>query len=200
VVTARLTLVSSASTAATNDAAFPADEPLDHRGLARATAARGRLTRIAQVQSSPALSCRQTCSALGLEVYTESLLREWDLGRWRGRTLDEVAAVEPDAVHTWLTVPTAAPHGGETLVDLLARVATWLAGVSGDGHLVAVTHAGVVRAAIISLLAAPPDAFWRLDIPPLTVTEFRARSQTWNLRSAGRSLTSLQAPTSAGGN
>ena len=76
-------------------------------------------------------------------------LRDWDLGRWRGRTLDEVGAAEPDAIEAWLSEPGAAPHGGERLTELLARVADWLTEVAADGHTVAVTHPAVVRAAVV---------------------------------------------------
>lgn len=167
----RLTLVSHSSTSATNLAAFGSDEPLDARGARWAADAAGGVARASRVLSSPMLACRQTAEALGLGApLVDPALADWDLGRWRGRTLDGVAADEPAAVRSWLTDATAAPHGGETLTGLLSRVGGWLDSVPGAGHTVAVTHAAVVRAVVLAALGAPPAAFWRVDIAPLTVT------------------------------
>jgi len=37
------------------------------------------------------------------------------------------------------------------------------------------------------VLRAPESAFWRVDVPPLTATEFSGRAGRWNVR-AGRPL------------
>ncbi len=186
----RLTVLSHASTAATVAARFPRDEPLDDRGAAWASDARGRLTRADTVSCSPALSCRQTAAAVSLTAEVDPLLRDWDLGRWRGRTLNDVTAAEPDAMQSWLTVPSGAPHGGEPLIGVLARAAEWLATVPDHGHTVAVTHPAVVRAVILCALDAPPSGFWRIDVAPLTTTVLRGGPERWTLRSTGRPLAS----------
>ena len=49
------------------------------------------------------------------------MLADWDLGRWAGRTLDDVAAGSPEAVTAWLTDPEVTPHGGESLSALVDR-------------------------------------------------------------------------------
>ncbi|MBW0109192.1 histidine phosphatase family protein [Pseudonocardia sp. KRD-182] len=187
-MSSRITLVSHSSTSATNSGAFADGEPLDARGAGRATDAHGCLPRAVRVLSSAAPSCRQTATALGLDAAVEPALADWDLGRWRRRTLDEVAAREPDAVAVWLSDPESAPHGGESQIALLARIAAWLDSVPDDGHTVAITHAGVVRAAVITVLQAPPAGFWRIDIAPLTATEFRGRPGRWTVRSTGTRL------------
>src|SRR5689334_23413628 len=56
----------------------------------------------------------------------------------------------------WLTDPTRAPHGGESVVDLISRVGGWMDTLTARrGRLVAVTHPAVVRAAILVALDAP---------------------------------------------
>jgi broad specificity phosphatase PhoE len=188
-MSARLTLVCHAPTAATARAAFPDDEPLDERGRGWAAEVGGdRFTRAGLALHAPAPACRQTATALGLSARPEPALRDWDLGRWRGRTLDQVSAAEPDAVGAWLSEPDAAPHGGEPLTDLLARVAEWLTAAPAEGLIVAVTHPAVVRAAVVGALGAPATAFWRIDLAPLTATELRGRPGRWTLRSTGRPL------------
>lgn len=107
-------------------------------------------------------------------------LRGLDTGRWAGRTLDEVAAEDPAAVHAWLTDPAYAPPGGESVDALIARVGAELAGFGGGTHRVVVEQA-VVRAAVVHALELPAAAFWRLDVRPESVTTLTGRSGRWNL-------------------
>jgi broad specificity phosphatase PhoE len=175
-----LTLVAHASTAATSRAAFAYDEGLEPRGAVAAAAA--RLRRVTRALCSPAPAAVETAAALGLSATPDPGLSDWQLGDWRGRTLAEVAADVPDAAAAWLADPDAAPHGGETLTALLARVAQWLAGRDAEGHTVAVTHAAVVRAAVVATLGAPADGFWRIDVAPLTATVLRGGPARWTVR------------------
>jgi len=122
-VNARLTLVAHASTAATARAVFAGDEGLEPRGAAAAAAAT-RLRRVTRTVCSPARAAVETAAALGLAATVDAGLADWDLGEWRGRALDEVAGIAE-----WVADPDAAPHGGESLTALLARVAAWLAAV-----------------------------------------------------------------------
>ena len=209
--------------------------------MAAARAAAGGLRRVSRVLRSPATAAAETADALGLTAEVDAGLADWDLGRWRGRTLGaiggagaagpgaprvppgsatpppaagavaagpavptvvpagSVASVGstagaapghagPAAVHAWLTDPDAAPHGGESLTALLGRVAAWLDVDHAEedaGHVVAVTHAAVVRAALVVSLGAPASAFWRIDIAPLTATVLRGRPGRWTVRGTG---------------
>ncbi|MFF4578062.1 histidine phosphatase family protein [Streptomyces sp. NPDC001389] len=104
-----------------------------------------------------------------------------DMGAWAGRTLDEVAAEDPEAVHRWLTDPEfAPPGGGESVAALIARTGEHLAGLEPGRHHVVVAQA-VVRAAVVSALELPAAAFWRLDVRPDTVTALSGRAGRWNL-------------------
>jgi broad specificity phosphatase PhoE len=44
-----------------------------------------------------------------------------------------------------------------------------------------VTHGGVVKAAVVHALAAPPEAFWRVDVTPLALTELHAHDGRWTV-------------------
>jgi broad specificity phosphatase PhoE len=170
----RLLLVRHASTTAVHRAAFPVDEPLDAAGLAAATAVAGRFGG-GEALCSPALRARATAAAAGLDARPVPALAECDFGGWAGRTLAGVWEAEPAAVETWMTDPAAAPHGGESLSAFLARVAEWLdAQTTLDGRAIAVTHGGVIKAAVVHALGAPPASFWRVDAAPLHVTELHA--------------------------
>lgn len=181
----RLTLICHGATAATRSGAFPADEPLEDRALARAAALKPMIRRADRVWTSPALRARQTAAALGLDVAEEPALRDVDAGRWAGRRLQEIQAEEPEGVIAWLADPDAAPHGGETLSDLLRRSAAWVDARAGDGgHGIAVTHAAVIRAAILHGLGAPASSFWRIDVVPLGVVELSHDGRRWAWRAS----------------
>jgi broad specificity phosphatase PhoE len=189
-MTARLILICHASTDAVRRAAFPGDEPLDDRGRTLAAELAGHLSSVDQCWTSPELRTQQTAEALRLNASVQPALRECDYGRWAGSTLAEIAARELDAVNTWLRDPTAAPHGGETILDLIRRVATWLADEQAhDRRSIAVTHSTIIRAAIVHTIEAAPQSFWRIDIAPLSVTRLSGTRGRWNLSAAGCTAT-----------
>jgi broad specificity phosphatase PhoE len=67
-------------------------------------------------------------------------------------------------------------------------VSDWLADrLRDDGHTVAVTHAAVIRAAVIGVLDAPPQSFWRIDVEPLSRVDLRSDKRRWVLRVPGPS-------------
>lgn len=182
----RLTLICHGATAATRSGAFPADEPLEERALARATALKPAIRRADRAWTSPALRARQTAAALGLDAVVEPALRDADHGRWAGRRLEEVQAEEPEGVIAWLADPDAAPHGGEALSALLRRAAGWLDVRAGDGgHGVVVTHAAMIRGVLLHVLEAPASSFWRIDIAPLGLTELSHDGRRWAWRASG---------------
>ncbi|MDT0494724.1 histidine phosphatase family protein [Streptomyces griseus] len=259
-------LVSPAMNAALREARFDGDAPLDRAGERSARAAASAVPKAGPVLSGPSERCLGTAAALGLTATPEPALTGWDLGRWSGRRLDEVGAAEPSAVAAWLGDPSAAPHGGESLRELVERVGRWLDGTvggeapggstevpggggasgstkvpsrtetssdaqvpggtetssdaqvpggtetsggaqvpggretpdsterlggvlgPGGGSLLAVAEPAVVRSAVVHALALPLEAFWRLDVAPLALTELSGRAGRWNVR-LGRPLT-----------
>ncbi len=185
----RLTLVCHASTGATRRAVFPLDEPLEPAGAAKAAALAATraasLGRIDRAWSSPALRALQTAAALGFDAAVDPALADLDPGRWAGRSLAEVEASDAAGLRRWATDPAAAPHGGESVERLLRRVTDWLdARAAGDGRLLAVTHAAVIRAAIVATLGAAPEAFWRIDVEPLGIATLHRRPGGWTWRLA----------------
>ncbi|WP_237329114.1 histidine phosphatase family protein [Streptomyces sp. CBMAI 2042] len=192
-MTVRVMLVSPAMNAALREARFDGDAPLDRAGERSARAAAAAVPRSGAVLSGPSERCLGTAAALGLAARAEPALTGWDLGRWSGRRLDGVGAAEPDAVAAWIGDPSAVPHGGESLRALVERVGGWLDGVLGakEGGILAVAEPAVVRAAVVHALALPVEAFWRLDVAPLVLTELSGRSGRWNVR-LGRPLAAPQ--------
>ncbi|MFJ1730286.1 histidine phosphatase family protein [Streptomyces sp. NPDC088254] len=187
-MTSRVTFVSPATSPSLRRARFYDGDSIDDSGAARAREAAGSLPVAARVVVSPSVRCRETATALGLDGVETPELDGLDVGRWRGRTLEAVAAAEPEAVALWLTDPGSAPHGGESVRVLCGKVGRWLEEAAAvEGRVLAVVEPEVVRAAITQALDVPAAVFWRLDVPPLTVTELSGRAGRWNLR-LGRPL------------
>jgi broad specificity phosphatase PhoE len=181
-MTSRLTFICHASTGATRRSAFPGDEPLDDYGKANAAAFRTHLPARRHSWSSPELRTSQTAELLKLNATVEPKLRDCDYGYWTGQSFGEVSAREPAAVAEWLRDPEACPHGGESLLSLMHRVAGWLAEQSGlSGQTIVVTHASIIRAAIVHAIEASSKSFWRIDIAPLSQTCLSGNEGRWNL-------------------
>lgn len=179
----RVLFICHAATADTRRAAFGGDGPLLDGAARRVGDLAGHLPMARAVLRSDALCAAETAKALGLEdaASVDPGVADWDFGRWRGRSLDDVEAGEPEAVVAWRSDPAGAPHGGESLVALLARVRGWLDAQDGEGVRVAVTHPSVIRAAVVCGLEVPEEAFWTIDVAPTSVTELRRRGTRWRV-------------------
>ncbi|AHJ64285.1 Phosphoglycerate mutase/fructose-2,6-bisphosphatase [Granulibacter bethesdensis] len=186
----RLILLCHAATDATRQARFPGDEPIEERERQRLAIWNPSLpARMGQLFLSPELRVQQTAEVLRLPERAEQMeitaaLADLEYGTWRGRTLADCAQTMKEAVQSWIKDPDAAPHGGESVSALLRRVSDWLNGVAehSGGYVMAVTHPAVMRAAVIHALGAPVDAFWRIDIAPLSCVEMNAGGGRWQLR------------------
>ncbi|GAS94724.1 phosphoglycerate mutase [Mycolicibacterium canariasense] len=176
----RLTLVSHAMTGAMAAGRFPTDEPLNTLGQRQATDTTIDVGPTDIALSGPEQRAVRTAELLGLRPRTEPALADLDHGRWRGSALD---GVDPAELALWLTDPARAPHGGETIVDLIGRVGAWLGTLTDrPARVVAVTHPAVIRAAVLTALDAPPKSFWRIDIGPVSRTVMHFRGQAWTVR------------------
>jgi broad specificity phosphatase PhoE len=185
-MTTRLRLLCHAPTSTVRNAEFPADEPLEDRARQKLAGLDHNLHHADRCFVSPSLRARQTAEAMKLDATVEPLLRECDYGRWTGRSLADLQAEEPQSLAEWLQSPDAAPHGGESVQELLARVAQWLDAQNGAlGVTVVITHSSVIRAAIVHAIEATPRSFWRIDVAPLSVTRLSGDRGRWNLSSIG---------------
>jgi broad specificity phosphatase PhoE len=185
---ARLTLISHAPTEAFRSASFPLDEPLTQPEREKISALHWTPPRAQQIFSAPELRARQTAQALGLSAEPTSDLRDCNYGSWGGFTFSDIASLKSEEVTLWLADVASAPHGGESILQLMNRVGRWLAEQSHQNHTLAITHPAVIRSAIVCALEAPPQAFWRIDIAPLSITDLRWNGTTWTLRASGSAL------------
>ncbi|CAG9246281.1 Broad specificity phosphatase PhoE [Paraburkholderia unamae] len=199
-------LVSHAANAAMRSATLPCaqaeddagDCALDARAIEALAAWRERwYARLAatgdeapRVLTSPAAIARASARAAGFPAAaTCEAIREAAYGAWQGRRLTDLARETPEApeaLAAWTRDPAfRPPGGGESFEDVRARVSAWL-DEPGDfeGHVIAFTHASVIRAAILHALGAPSAGFRSVEIAPLGVTGLRRASHGWVWRAA----------------
>ncbi|MCV7054401.1 histidine phosphatase family protein [Mycolicibacterium gilvum] len=177
----RLTFVSHGMTDAMAAGRFPTDEPVNPLGRRQIGELEpSALGPVDRALCGPESRTQQTAELLGLRPVVESALADLDCGRWRGSSLGEVS---PEEMTIWLTDPARAPHGGESVVDLVSRVGAWMDTLAAERvRVVAVTHPAVVRAAVLVALNAPAKSFWRIDVAPASRTVLHCRGHAWTLR------------------
>jgi len=180
----RLTLICHATTAATRTAAFPDDEGLLSPDLGLFARIRRSLPHADHLLSAPEMRARQTAEAIGFTVSVDGSLGDIGYGRWAGRQIADIEREDPEGLMAWIAKPDAAPHGGESITQAIARIGGWLQGrMTLGGMTAAVTHPSIVRAAIVAVLGAPAASFWTIDARPLGVAEFTSDGRRWALRS-----------------
>ncbi|MBF9128167.1 bifunctional RNase H/acid phosphatase [Plantactinospora sp. S1510] len=154
------------------------DVPLSDRGLAQAGAAArrvaGLVSSVAAVVSSPLSRCTSMAGIIagglgGVPLVVEPDLIECDFGEWEGRTFAEVRERWPAELDAWLASPAVAPPGGESFVEVTARVnratAKLLASYPGE-TVVVVSHVSPVKIALRDALAATDAFLHRLYLDP----------------------------------
>jgi broad specificity phosphatase PhoE len=187
----RLLLVRHAASPATRRALFPettgaapADhcESLDRGGAADAAALGDVLPAAHHCWSSFAERAVETATRAGLGPELVAELAECDFGRWAGRSLPQVQATDPDGLSAWFADPETAEHGGERLSGVRARAAKILLRAhDAGGTIVAITHGGFIKAALLEALDLEPAVLWRLDVAPASVTELHPMGERWRL-------------------
>jgi len=173
----RLTLI---PVPAGNDARaplFPGRDRLDLPFEGLAESVRRRLAEADRIIHAPEI----VLGSGGAEA--AAALSEVDYGGWTGRAMADVATGDPEAFEVWRTDMAAAPHGGESLLAVRARVGRWLATIEGrQGHLTALCSPVVARIALTAALDAPLTMIWRLDPMPWAMIELTFHRGRWALR------------------
>jgi broad specificity phosphatase PhoE len=130
--------------------------------------------------SSDLERARATANLLTVSpVISEPRLREMHFGEWEGRywaDLDVTDGIYAGSYSdAWTTV--RAP-GGESFDDVVARITQWLEALPRtDGDLLAVAHAGSIRAAAVVLLGIPAPRAFSLALDHAHVSTFELTAQ-----------------------
>jgi broad specificity phosphatase PhoE len=96
-------------------------------------------------------------------------LNEWHVGEWEGRAYIDIKAEDPELYKAWVNDPIQnKPPGGESIADVCNRTRSKIHELiaAHEGKKIAlVTHAGIIRSAIVSSLQMDVRNFWRVVIP-----------------------------------
>jgi len=131
---------------------------------------------IMAIYSSPLERAIETAEpiaeALGLRVESNEAINEVDVGAWSGLSFEQLRA-DP-LWQRWNTDRSQhrAP-GGESMVEVLARVAGWLERLVQHhvtGGVVAVCHSDVIKTALAYVLGMSLDHYDRLQIDAGSIT------------------------------
>ena len=150
------------------------DTPLNDTGRAQAAELAERVAAegIASLYCSHLSRARETAEVvgrrLGLEPVVDRRLAEADRGELEGRLWIDVARDEPELYAAWRAAGELFRFpGGESLLELDARVSAALADVREAGALPAlvVCHGGAIRVVLCRLNGRGLDAFHDWDVP-----------------------------------
>jgi len=103
-------------------------------------------------------------------IRVDDRLIELDYGKLDGF---RVSQVDPTDWAAWRADPSWRPPGGETLVELHARVTEWtdeVASLAGEGDVIAVSHVSPIKAAAAWAIGAGPELSWRLSLGVAAIT------------------------------
>jgi len=152
---------------------------LSTAGRAEASRLRERVASygITHVQTSPSLRARATAAILAAPAEPEvcPTLDEIDFGDWTGRTF---ADLRLDAQwREWNTARAGCrPPNGEGMAEAQQRILAHLADVgtrNPSARIAMVTHAELIRAAVLNVRRLPLHEWQRIEIPTASVTPIK---------------------------
>ena len=151
---------------------------LSPEGLRQAEGLAERLAelKVEALYASPILRCQETAAKIGarhgLGVVTADEITELDFGEWQGARLDALDSMDRWKRFNAFRSGTQAP-GGELFLETQLRIVRFLLGLRErhpEGTVAIVSHADVIRAALLHFLGIPMDSFLRLEISPASVS------------------------------
>lgn len=174
------------------------DPPCDLSDEARFTALASHLPAKAVIVESGLLRCGQTLGAIeaaGLAMapaLIEPDLQEQDFGRWQGRRWAELDSLhDPLVTAFWQDPAAAVPPGGESFEALIARVGATILRLNEvyEGRdIIAIAHAGTIRAALVVALGLAPRAALSFVIDPLSLTRLDAVGDGWRVAGVNQAI------------
>jgi probable phosphoglycerate mutase len=146
------------------------------RAQARRVAERLSRERVAAIHTSPLERACETAAPigerLGLAPEVHEAINEIELGEWSGRSFADLQ--EDPRWQGWNSARSVSrPPGGETMLEVQARVVGHMQRVRaehGDRAVLLVSHADVIKAALLYCLGMPLDGYRLFDISPASIS------------------------------
>jgi broad specificity phosphatase PhoE len=172
-----------------------ADPPLSEGGRTQCQAVADRLAAVSiqAIFSSDLVRARETAAAIalrhpGLEARLDPDLREINLGQWEGADRKSLKRNWPDLYAIWSVRPSwDLVPGGEGAAPFKARsigaVGRAAAAVAADQTVAVVTHIGVVRTLLSTMVGADASELrwpWAIDNTGITTVDGSPDTSLWN--------------------
>jgi alpha-ribazole phosphatase len=131
--------------------------------------------------SSPLRRCAEFSESLAeqecLDYKVMDDLQEIDFGDWEGQSPNELLKDESETLKCWWAAPTQkTPPQGEDFHDFRARVLKSLKYITEeyqDRRILLITHAGVIRVILMSILGMQEENLFRLNIDYAALSTIR---------------------------
>lgn len=148
------------------------DDPLSEKGWQQMWSAVESYPAWDAVVSSPMQRCLSFAQAYAqnhqLEVEVIENLKEVGFGEWEGKSSREILADNPDLIKNFYHDPIShKPAGAEQLERFQQRVKAaieYILGKYAGKKVLLVAHAGVIRAAITTIIQAAPASMYRMSV------------------------------------
>ena len=150
-----------------------------------------RLPRPAHWKISPLSRTRRTAQAIfaaghpAVPLAVEPDVIEQSLGDWQGLPhADLPARLEYGAHAFWPLRASENPPGGESLIQVIARIGATLDRLA-DQHagedVVIVSHGGAIRAALAHAIGSDPDVVLHFSVQNLSLTRLEHHPEGWRV-------------------
>lgn len=150
------------------------DEELNPKGLEQASNVAETLKNcdISKIYSSPLKRALKTSEPLAknlnINVDIINEFKEINLGKWEGKTWDEIKIEYKEFLETWSKdIAAIAPPEGESYLELKERVFNALYSLlpHNNSNIVMVSHGAVIKVILCTILQMPLQNRAALDIP-----------------------------------
>ena len=139
---------------------------------------------LARMQASPRARASETAEAVAQacclsSVETASALDEVDFGSWTGKSFGTLSQ-DPSWRHWNERRADARTPGGESMRDIQERVVAHMASLASEmpsGAAALVSHAEVIRAALLHALELSLDDWPRIEIAPASISKISLDQQ-----------------------
>ena len=166
------------------------NDPLSDLGWKQLRSATEKKQNWQYIITSPLKRCaeyaEELAQSLHLPLHNEPELKEVSFGLWEGKTADELLAAEPENIKRYWNNPIQeTPPQGENLLTFEKRILTAWQQMLDDykgGHILLISHAGVMRIILCHILGMPLTELFKLDIGLAKASRIKvehADGETW---------------------